>query len=155
MAGTHPNFEEPSDKSIGLWRYMDLAKFMSLLEGSSLYFARADKLGDPFEGSVPTSNVTMYDQLIADDELRKRVYPDMDSDGIRHMREQIAASRRQMAQKMFVSCCHASNHESAAMWSIYSKIDESIAVRTSYSKLNEALPSQVYLGKVNYIDYQK
>lgn len=35
-----------------LWRYMDLAKFLALLEDRALYFARADKLGDPFEGAA-------------------------------------------------------------------------------------------------------
>ena len=34
-----------------LWRYMDFAKFVSMLEQRSIYFARADVLGDPFEGA--------------------------------------------------------------------------------------------------------
>src|SRR5687768_14667395 len=39
---------EPGTK---LWRYMDLAKFLHLLEDRTLFFARADRLGDPFEGA--------------------------------------------------------------------------------------------------------
>ena len=35
---------EPSAK---LWRYMDLAKFLSLLDESSLYFTRIDHFNDP------------------------------------------------------------------------------------------------------------
>jgi hypothetical protein len=35
-----------------LWRYMDFAKFVSLLETRSIHFARADVLGDSFEGAV-------------------------------------------------------------------------------------------------------
>ena len=34
-----------------LWRYMDFAKFAAMLRERSLYFPRADKLGDPFEGA--------------------------------------------------------------------------------------------------------
>ena len=41
----------PEDLSSKIWRYVDLPKFLSLLEGASLYLARADRLGDPFEGS--------------------------------------------------------------------------------------------------------
>lgn len=34
-----------------LWRYMDFTKFVALLKDNALYFARADHLGDPFEGA--------------------------------------------------------------------------------------------------------
>jgi hypothetical protein len=34
-----------------LWRYMDFAKFVAMLEHRSIYFARADMLDDPFEGA--------------------------------------------------------------------------------------------------------
>ena len=39
-----------------LWRYMDVAKFADLLESKALFFARANKLEDPFEGSWPDAN---------------------------------------------------------------------------------------------------
>ncbi len=35
-----------------LWRYMDFAKFVAMLFQNGLYFARADKLEDPFEGAA-------------------------------------------------------------------------------------------------------
>ena len=44
----------PLDDTV-LWRYMDFTKFVSLLEKSALFFPRADKLGDPFEGYWPIS----------------------------------------------------------------------------------------------------
>jgi hypothetical protein len=52
----HPSFPPPSDRGVKIWRYMDLAKFVSLLQDSSFHFCRADRLGDPFEGSVPLKN---------------------------------------------------------------------------------------------------
>lgn len=36
---------------------MDFTKFVSLLAKRALYFARADKLGDPFEGSFSQANI--------------------------------------------------------------------------------------------------
>ena len=39
-----------------LWRYMDFAKFVSLLESRALFFVRADKLDDPFEGALSEVN---------------------------------------------------------------------------------------------------
>ena len=35
-----------------LWRYMDLAKFLSLLDESSLYFTRIDHFNDSYEGAL-------------------------------------------------------------------------------------------------------
>ena len=36
---------------------MDFTKFVSLLEKRALFFARADQLGDPFEGAIPINNI--------------------------------------------------------------------------------------------------
>ena len=38
-----------------LWRYIDFTKLVSFLEDQTIFFARADKLGDPFEGACRTS----------------------------------------------------------------------------------------------------
>ena len=54
MHEQHPVFEAPSDPDLFIWRYMDLAKFLSMLQDEALHFARADKMSDEFEGS--TSN---------------------------------------------------------------------------------------------------
>ena len=62
MCEEHPAFSPPSDDAV-LWRYMDFTKFVSLLDRSALFFARADKLNDPFEGSV--SIINMLGNLIS------------------------------------------------------------------------------------------
>ena len=58
MYEEHPVFNPPPDDAI-LWRYMDFTKFVSLLEKQALFFARADKLGDSFEGSLSQVNKTL------------------------------------------------------------------------------------------------
>jgi hypothetical protein len=45
-----PICETPEGEAV-LWRYMDFAKFLALIKDSSIYFARADQLGDPWEGA--------------------------------------------------------------------------------------------------------
>jgi hypothetical protein len=50
-----PNDEfEQAGEHDGVWRYMSLTKFVSMLDTKSLYFSRTDKLSDPFEGSYPS-----------------------------------------------------------------------------------------------------
>ena len=48
----HPEFLVPGSADAKIWRYMDLAKFLSLLDQRCLYFSRLDRLSefDPFEG---------------------------------------------------------------------------------------------------------
>jgi len=45
-------------------------------------------------------------------------------------------------------------HESAAMWRLYSKSDDAICIQTTFKELAEALPDYVFVGEVNYIDYE-
>src|SRR5215207_9699692 len=56
----HSNFActPPDDENVRVWRYMTFIKFVSLLDRSALFFARVDRLGDPFEGSYARRNLT-------------------------------------------------------------------------------------------------
>lgn len=53
----HATFIEPENKEIKVWRYLDFTKLVSLLDSRNLYFTRADKFDDAFEGSWPKANV--------------------------------------------------------------------------------------------------
>jgi len=43
--------QKPEDP-MKVWRYIDLAKFVSMLETQSIYFSRMDLFSDPFEGAM-------------------------------------------------------------------------------------------------------
>ena len=57
MYKEHPIFKSPDNENEKIWRYTDFTKFVSLMDRQSLFFARADKLGDPFEGSRTKLNI--------------------------------------------------------------------------------------------------
>ena len=59
----HESFRLPTNKDIPIWRYMDLGKYLALLDRGSLYFARATLLGDPFEGA-PTGMMVAQREYI-------------------------------------------------------------------------------------------
>jgi hypothetical protein len=61
----HPSFRLPTDKDISIWRYMDLGKYLSMLDRRSLFLARATLLGDPFEGSPTKFMVAQREYVIA------------------------------------------------------------------------------------------
>jgi hypothetical protein len=53
MYEDHPVFAQPISDTVKVWRYMDFTKFVSLIDSRCLFFTRADKFNDSFEGSWP------------------------------------------------------------------------------------------------------
>ena len=64
---------QPPDGGMNIWRYMDLPKLVAFLETGSLHFARADTLGDLYEGSWTRLNRAAQGkqirEMIADREM--------------------------------------------------------------------------------------
>ena len=142
---THAELPEPEGDQV-LWRYMDLSKLLSLLQTQSLFFSRADLLGDPFEGSMPRANLPLRDQAFTSlDEPKRSNLISMLSDHRRKIREQV-----------FVNSWHASEFESAAMWHQYAQTGAGIAIRTTFQDGREAfdLAEERVTGcSVTYIDF--
>ena len=123
-----------------LWRYMDFAKLVNLLESEALHFVRADMFEDPLEGAWSEAGITILNEQSQD------VQPGYG----RNFRN---PTTREM---MFVSCWHRNDHESAAMWRLYSQDGLGVAIKCSYSKLANALnqsPIAIFASMVQYSDY--
>src|SRR6516165_4771459 len=56
----HPAFPQPPDPSVAIWRYMDASKFTWLVANGRLFMPRADRLGDPFEGTTPSGELEWW-----------------------------------------------------------------------------------------------
>lgn len=135
-------FSKPEDLDAKIWRYMDFAKYVSLLEKSALYLSRADLLGDSFEGSLSPLNMTIR--------LMQAL-----SEGLAPDAFMSSPEARQMMRKMiYVNCWHANEHESVAMWSLYGRSAEAVAVCSTYRKLAAQLSPFHYFGSIRYIDYR-
>lgn len=125
MYEEHPAFEAPDDPDAPIWRFTDLAKFLSLLSRRELYFHRADLLEDPFEGAI----WKLYGQ-----------------DGKR-----VAKPRG----SVFVNSWHRNDHESMAMWKIYGAESSGIALRSTYNRLVRSFEDRgdrIHVGVVRYVD---
>ena len=110
-----------------VWRYMSFEKFASILATESLFFSRADKYDDKFEGYIP--------------ELIMRYYT---SAGIRIHPE--------LRQYIMCNCWHHSSEESMAMWDKYHLRNNGIAIKTTMGNLKSSLPNapNIFIGKVGY-----
>jgi hypothetical protein len=112
---------------------MDFAKFVSLLTTGRLFLARADRLGDPLEGSFPRKSIEAR--------LKRRTISNE------------SEFKKLMQQYVYINCWHSNDVESAAMWRLYSDSKQAIAVTTTAQRLYNALPDRCYIGKVQYIDF--
>jgi len=148
----HEVFTAPEDPNVAIWRYIDFTKLVALLDDSSLFFARADTLGDEFEGSYSRLNV----------ELRPDVYKDIPSEGL----AQIAQFTAEMPRHTYVNCWNVSAVESAALWGLYVPPSGGVAIKSTFQQLIDSfLPDEtdgeplpmgrtVFAGLVRYVDYQ-
>ncbi|MGE6721435.1 hypothetical protein ACQKGD_29595 [Peribacillus frigoritolerans] len=144
----HPAFEKPNDSETKVWRYMDFTKFVNLLANSTLFFNRADKFRDTFEGSFPSSNK----------ELAPVMYDDLEPEQIEILIADSRLFNEKLRERTVISCWHLNEFESAAMWDLYLKNNEGIAIQTTFNSLSESFnetDEEIFIGKVNYIDFDK
>ena len=136
---------EPGDENKRIWRYMDFTKFVSLLDKSALFFPRADRLGDLFEGSHGKAYVN---------EMRAGFKEDKKDWAMNTLRK----TYKKIVKFTFVSCWHLNEHESAAMWELYRRSNDGIAIQSTITSLMSSFKGkgyEIYIGKVKYIDYGK
>lgn len=147
MEFQHQWLKEPNANS-KIWRYMDFTKFVSLLDKSSLFFVRADKLGDPFEGSHPKRAVKLRETIIPEEFKTKE-----------ELFKGWAEWTQTWLKYTVISCWHLNEQESAAMWKLYLKSDEGIAIQSTFSRLSNSIHPKrrkaIHIYKVKYIDYEK
>jgi len=125
------SFDQPGD-SVELWRYMDLGKFLSMIRGQCLYFARLREFSeDSLEGVHPGAQA---------------VYPNLDREGLKRLYD---ANRRYAA----VSCWHEGADESVAMWRLYTTGAEGVAVKTTVSALKRSLEPNEFALRVARVQY--
>ena len=147
MYALHPDISEVPD-DLQIWRFMDLAKFIYLLESQSLFFARPNQFADPWEGYIPRQNVIDTAEVLKDepDIVRTRIF--------QSMLEVLPKTNR---DSFGVSCWHVSEHESEALWRTYA--NRAVAIRSTVGKLKQAFAKNStyneYLGRVLYTDHDK
>lgn len=143
LDNNHESFSPPSS-NCKIWRYMDLTKFLSLLETRRLFFPRADKFDDPYEGAWSQASI----KLLRDANTNEGIPPEMP--------EMIIDASLKLRQEMFISCWFVSDHESAAMWQLYLQSTEGIAIQSDHDALTDAIEKSNLQGRttlVQYIDY--
>ena len=127
----------PNDGA-AIWRYMDLAKFLSLLEEKALYFAVPAQLEDTWEARVHSAD---YNALV-------EAYGAAQADWLK-------AGAERVFSVAALNCWYHGEEESVAMWALYTQPAYGVAIRSNVGRLKKALdasPEIVQLGLVQYRD---
>jgi len=129
---------------------MDFTKFVSLVSSGALFFSRADKLNDAWEGAYPEENLR---------QRRLRVEANLGAINYDYM-ESEAKFHRTVKSQTFLSCWHLNQGESAAMWELYASRGEGIAIQSTFERFCGSFPDNdsmfhVFIGKVSYLNYDR
>ncbi len=148
MFRDHPICIKPEDENVKIWRYLDLTKFLSILNKNALFFSRIDQLGDPFEGSLP--NTEGQELLEHIKQLPRNINSLPES-------ERPYTLTYYLRKTCYAYSFHVNSFESAALWSIYTKSQQGVAIQSTYKRLCESFSeyseNDVSIGLIKYIDY--
>lgn len=124
-----------------LWRYMDLARFLALVERRALFFSSIRHFADRFEAALTPA-------------LLARL-----SEG----GEQRVRTARDWNLASYVNCWNEDSSESVALWSLYTSPAGGVAVKSSVKSILASLAprdeaaqrDELYIARVRYIDYEE
>ncbi len=165
---THEHLHEPSPTQI-LWRYMNFAKFVDLIQQKNLFFPSLEQLhDDPWEGLPSKQNfdpdcpIYVRKACASQEETIDNKNPNNQ----RHIQtakfffgdqfDDYLKSKKQIALNLrgtfFINCWHMNDSESDSQWKIYGDPLHSLAIVTSFERLRDSIidPLEIYGSLVTY-----
>ena len=140
-----------NELDLTVWRYLPLAKFVSLLTYQALWFCKLNVLQDQYEGKISLQvKAKMHEEnqswksAFADHELHKQ---------IDNLPNQIEENGREL---LVVNCWFLGEAESEEMWRDYVGSREGVAIKSTVRTLMNAVymhPEFSCIGKVCYTDH--
>jgi len=133
-----------------IWRYMNFEKFQNMIEDASLFFCRADKLGEKCEGTLPKKMIKKFG-------MEEKKIPS--SNGNTYNLKEWHKSRE--LRSHLINCWHINNDESYEMWTTYASKNnsigtKSIAIQSTIGRLKNSFnktEERIWIGEVKYVDH--
>jgi len=146
----HSKLEISNPDSSKIWRYMNFDKFQNMIEDTSLFFCRADKLGEKWEGILPKEMIKKFSL-----EEKKII----SSNGNTYNYTEWHKSRE--LRSHLINCWHINNDESYEMWMTYASKNnsistKSIAIQSTIGRLKNSFnktKERIWIGEVKYVDH--
>ncbi len=145
-------------KNYQIVKYIDLTKFVSILQRESLFFCRLDKLEDHFEGTLSKPTQKMVHDYFSTQHLLSTNFKQLsEEEVIENVKKYFDAQSKRKAIHT-VCCWNKSNSESAALWKIYSDFNKGIMLISRVNSIIESFSEteeSIDLSEVKYLDYNK
>ena len=146
----HGKLEISYPDSSAIWRYMNFEKFQNMIEDTSLFFCRADKLGEKWEGSLTKKMIEKFGME------EKKI---LSSNG--NIYNLIEWHKLKELRSHLINCWHVNSDESYEMWKTYaSKNDnisaKSIAIQSTIGRLKNSFhktEESIWIVEVKYVDH--
>jgi hypothetical protein len=161
----HPHFTLPDNRNAHIWRYMDLSKFLSIIDKSSLYFSQLTRLGkdDHFEGYLTNANLKVDDLTFDQIPTEWKTTGGINDEETFNIWKANQAGIREFLKKerddIYVNSWHLRDYEYAAMWNQYARNDIGIAIQSTVDRLvnslNKCSDIDIFVGLIKYLDYNR
>ncbi len=120
--------EDNLDNNEILWRYIDLPKFVSMLEEKALWLARADSFKDRHEGRFPDEMRQLIEKAYEGFEIDNES-PVEDADDFQDY----------LLKNTFINCWHKNFDENMVMWEVYGEVNNAVAIQTNVGKIKASI----------------
>jgi hypothetical protein len=125
---------------VPIWRYMDLARYVSLLE-RGLFFARWNGFSDPWEGTWGGRDLLRF----------REHHGHLSRDDLEKAWKKIESGRK---AALAISYWHESLHESAALWDLYLPRGLGVAVKSTTTRLLDGIQGSNRAVEVVRLTYE-
>jgi hypothetical protein len=117
-------------RDLKLWRYMDLARFVSMLDKRAIWLARADTFRDKHEGRFPDAMRAWIE----------KAYEGFSSDDPSPVKD-VEDFQDYLVKNTFISCWHKNHDENMVMWEIYGRDTNAVAIQTTVDLISNSIDS--------------
>lgn len=162
-----PNLSVEDEQQV--WRYMDFAKFVGMLQQRGLFFSRADRLEDRFEGAVGLAKHQAdwdryqleYFKAAVENPPEGRTGPDLSQEHIDSEANRLLSAFKEQSvgtRSMLLSCWHANTGEAEALWRIYCPPSTAgVVIQSTVGRLWDASARGrgAVVGRVHYLDFRR
>jgi hypothetical protein len=108
-----------------LWQYLDLAKFVAMLETKCLWLNRTDLFIDESEAKIPKKMMSLIEEA----------YKKFASEGQHGVISSASEFEEYLRKNCFVNCWHRNDHQNMLFWENYGRSECSVAIKTSVESL--------------------
>jgi hypothetical protein len=154
----HPTFKPPDNMDGRIWRYRDFPRFVSMLDRKALFFVKASKFRDLYEGTIPKYN-DLNRASVYEEQRNSFQSEEQFNRFIETMPSTMKSLFKALREIILINSWHYNEYESADMWDLYSQANAGIAIQSTYRKLRDSFQNNtddtIWIGKVNYLDFNK